>query len=346
MEKFSKWRDAATGVAPFLVPLPASIHPVPPVLTAILFPLQTLKGVLGTTLVLLLLLLQTVLIDGVLLILSPFPPVYDTLSRVVNAAAFRIILAALGVLWVKAETVQLKRTGRSPPQVPFAPQKGDLIVANSSSYVDLFYLAFRYNPTFVLPVTSAAFASTGAISGFRRVSLISAVLASGKLPAQQKDGGESLEETVGKARGPVVVFPEATTSNNRALLKFAETAPRPATASAGKPVPVRVFVLAFRYATPTRFSPSLTYPVPSTTLSPLSHLYTLTSSLSPTSLSLRRLHASECPRLSLQPGGNARKEEWQALQDVLAGTGRLKRVGGLGWREKEGFLNFRRSKGR
>lgn len=32
---------------------------------------------------------------------------------------------------------------RSPPAIAFAPKSGDVLVANSSSYVDVLYLAFR-----------------------------------------------------------------------------------------------------------------------------------------------------------------------------------------------------------
>ena len=103
-------------------------------------------------------------------------------------------------------------------------------------------------------------------------------------------------------------------------------------------------LLLYRYPAPTSLAPSLTYPIPSP--SPLSglfaHLYTLTSRLTPYTFSVRRLHPSEAPRLSARPT----KDEWDALGDALAGTARLKKVGGLGWVEKGAFLEFRRLKGR
>ncbi|BGP12966.1 hypothetical protein JCM10213_006605 [Rhodosporidiobolus nylandii] len=345
MERFSKWRDPATGVAPFLLPLPAGQDALPPAVRFAVFPFAALLGGARTLLVLLLLGAQALLVEGVLRVASPLPPVYSALSRAANASIARLILAVVGVLWIPTETVRLQRSGRSPPQVPFAPQKGDLIVPNSSSWVDLLYLAFRFNPTFVLPVLSPSTSASGKINGFRRVSLLTAVLSSGGLPQVQQDGGESLEEALRKAAGPVVLFPEATTSNNRALLKFAELSPASPSPTGGKPAVVRVFVLVFRYPAPTRFAPSLTHPIPS---SPplLPHLFTLTSRLLPLTFSIRRLHASECPRLTLPAGANPKKEEWDALAETLAGTGRLKRVGGLGWKEKEAFLEFRRVKGR
>ncbi|GAA5892480.1 hypothetical protein JCM6882_005626 [Rhodosporidiobolus microsporus] len=348
MEKFSRWRDPGTGVQPFLPPLPASAEPLAPLLRILLTPFAAALGGARTLVIVLLLGAQLVLVEGVLQVFSAIPPVYAPLSRACNASIARLVLAVLGVLWIKVETVQLKRTGRSPPQVPFDPKKGDVIVANHSSYLDFLYLAFRYNPTFLLPVVSPT--SPTKIAGFRRVSLVQAILACGSLPQQRADGGESLEEALRRSSGPVVLFPEATTSNNRALLKLAEVGPASPSAAGGKTVSARVFVLAFKYPAPTRLSPSLTYPIPSATTFglPLSHLYALTSLPSVYTFTIRRLHASESPRLTLSSttAGNPKREEWEALGETLAGTARLKRVGGPGWVEKGAFLDFRRAKGR
>ncbi|GAA6035360.1 hypothetical protein JCM8097_008832 [Rhodosporidiobolus ruineniae] len=346
MEKFSQFRDASTGVQPFTVPLAPNSDPLPPIASILLAPFAALLGSVRTLVVLLLLGAQLILVEGVLRVFSPVEPLYAVLTRAANAAISRLILAVVGVLWIKVETVRLKRTGRSPPQVPFAPKKGDLVVANSSSYLDLLYLAFRFNPTFLLPVTSPS--SPNKITGFRRVSLFTALLASGALPKQQADGGESLEEALKKASGPAVLFPEATTSNSRALLKFPELAQPASSSASGKTTSVRVFVLAFKYPSPTRLAPTLTYPIPSTTFLglPLPHLFSLTRLASIYTFSVRLLHASECPRLTLTPGANPTKDEWDALSETLAGAGRLKKVGGLGWVEKGKFLEMRRLKGR
>lgn len=48
------------------------------------------------------------------------------------------------------------------------------------------------------------------MTGYQRVSLLSAVLATGNLPARA-EGGESLDEVLKVAAGPVVVFPEVST---------------------------------------------------------------------------------------------------------------------------------------
>ncbi|GAA5897552.1 hypothetical protein JCM8208_003302 [Rhodotorula glutinis] len=341
-EKFSRWRDPATGIAPFLVPLSTSgTDSLPPALQLVTVPVAALLGAIRGLLVVLLILAQTVLVEGILLIFSPVPPIHAALTRACNASLARLVLLVLGVVFIKVETVQLRKTGRSPPSVPFDPRKGDVVIANSSSPLDLLYLAFRYNATFLLPVAaSSTTSSSNKVAGWRRVTLLSAILASGQLP-QLGAAAESLDEAVKKAVGPVVVFPEGTTSNNRALLKLAEIA---APGACVKSSPLRTFVLAFKYPAPTALAPSLTYPIP--TPSPLSgllsHLYALASRLTPYTFSVRRLHASEAPKLSAHPT----RDEWDALGDALAGTARLKKVGGLGWVEKGAFLEFRRLKGR
>jgi hypothetical protein len=151
MEKYSKWRvsfrtlaearvplisgaqDPATGIAPFLVPLPASTETLPPALKLLAAPLAWTLALIRTALAVLLLALQWVVVE---LVLSVYvsrarglegckldtgsdaqlfaqlvvPPVHAILSRVVNALLPRAILLLLGFVWIQVETVSLKRT--------------------------------------------------------------------------------------------------------------------------------------------------------------------------------------------------------------------------------------------
>ncbi|GAA5896627.1 lysophosphatidic acid acyltransferase LOA1 [Sporobolomyces salmoneus] len=334
MEKYSKWRDPSTGVAPFLYPLsPASTDlSFPRILKVLTVPLSTILGATRTLLVVLLLLAQTILVEGVLSIFLVYPPLYAVLSRACNASISRLILFVLGIANISVETIRLAKTGRSPPQVAFEPKKGDLIVSNSSSYVDLLYLTFRHNATFLSPVLDP---TTQKVSGWIRQSLLRAVWENGTIPSRTGSKGETLEEAIRNARGPVVLFPECTTSNNRALLKF----PALSSSNSTKLSPsTKIYILTFKYSPPTPLTPSLTHPIPFPSLGPLPHLFTLLSSPSLQSLSVRRLHPSE----------SSKKLEWETggLEELVAATGRFKRLGGLGVREKEGFLEFRRMKGR
>ena len=82
------------------------------------------------------------------------------------------------------------------------------------------------------------------ISGFRQVSLLSAIFATGREPLF-RDGqtSEPLESILKRAGRPVVVFPECTTSNGRGLLRFASV-------FKNMRVPVKgrnVFIMCVRY---------------------------------------------------------------------------------------------------
>lgn len=195
------------------------------------------------------------------------PPLHRIISTVITALHARMILAVLGFLWIKAETVSLKRSTwvTPPPRVrTFAPVHPELTVTlclqqtavhpvrsqeRRPHHRQLFQLhrpplprlpasppaqpalprdpshgrrpfgagspderadrvahLCSYNPTFTLPV-SKPLSGGGQVTGYRRVSLLAAVLATGRLP-ERAEGGESLDEVLGRASGPVVVFPE------------------------------------------------------------------------------------------------------------------------------------------
>lgn len=150
-----------------------------------------------------------------------------------------------------------RRAGKDSISQPWRPGAGDLIVSNWVSYFEVLWLAFRFNPTFVLPVASppariqnGSISSTSRVTGrktgtgsanvslprtasafqrpllgFCEVSLFKMLSATGCIPPFGNPASSSairpLEEIRKKARGPVVVFPECTTSNGRALLRFA-----------------------------------------------------------------------------------------------------------------------------
>ncbi|KAK4058185.1 hypothetical protein OIO90_000924 [Microbotryomycetes sp. JL221] len=242
-------QDPGTGIAPFVVPLPPSTESAPAAIKVIALPLSWAFGTIRTAAVVALLLVHTVIVEGALLVLLAVPALHQPMAGFLTALHARLILLLLGFVFVQADTISLKRTGRSPPNVAFAPQQGDVIVANSSSYIDVLYLAFRYNPTFLLPTTSAN--SPAKVTGWKSAGLLRALLSSGKLPSSAS-AGENLGDAVHNAPGPVVIFPECTTSNNRALLKLANLS----AAGATKPKPVRTFLLAFKRLHPSE-SPKL-----------------------------------------------------------------------------------------
>lgn len=120
---------------------------------------------------------------------------------------------------------------------------GHVIVANWTSYIDIVYLASRYDFFFNLehhtytrytdldvkrfnPVFTQIFMDTNKV---KIISLWEAIRLVGKMPESKPSSSEDtlytvqeLSQKASKGKwGPVVVFAEGTTTNGRALLKFA-----------------------------------------------------------------------------------------------------------------------------
>ncbi|THH17955.1 hypothetical protein EW146_g2953 [Bondarzewia mesenterica] len=325
MEKYSAFRDPGTGIQPFLTPVPPSGSNV---LAKLALPLGFVLGIFRTAIILILAFLHTVLVQGICFVLLPIPAVHRSVTYVITAVVCRSALFLLGLFWIPVENVTRKRGRVGKNEESWSPKAGDLIVSNWVSWIEILWLAFRFNPVFVLPVSSSETtpsvvrASTpttstpgrrmgtgsAAISapstrssstpisiiGFRQVSLLSILRSTGEVPLfnaiLDDTKGNSLEEIRKTASRPVVVFPECTTSNGRGLLRFAEL-------FSGRDVPTggcKVFVMCIRYDPPSAFSPTLTHSIP-TLLNPVPHLFTLTTALKPLTASIRLLAPSESP---------------------------------------------------
>ncbi|KAI9320485.1 hypothetical protein BX666DRAFT_2017673 [Dichotomocladium elegans] len=221
MEKYSRWRDAGTGIQPFLPPVPPRtesnlLSTLSNVIQSIVGPIQ---GVIKLLLVLIISLVYALLVPGLGLVLTPLGPVQRLWTRLFSFVLLRSVLFFSGFFIIKNDTVSLRR-GKDA-----RIHSGDVIVANWSSYIDVIYLAYKYRPVFtqVFPVDG---------KNIRRISLWQAIRLCTALPAltpeeagAQKSSLYTLRELAEEAKerrwGPVIVFPEGTTSNGRALLKFA-----------------------------------------------------------------------------------------------------------------------------
>ena len=129
------------------------------------------------------------------------------------------------------------------------PRRGDLIITNYTSYVDILYLAYRYSPTFLLPIfspleetpisegtktgrhtgTGSANISTAPVSqppflGYQPVPLLTLLGRTGDLPPTYdvipKEAYKTLRAARRGEKRPVVLLVEGTTSNGRAVLKL------------------------------------------------------------------------------------------------------------------------------
>ncbi|KAF9653457.1 hypothetical protein BDM02DRAFT_3135724 [Thelephora ganbajun] len=376
MEKFSAFRDPGTGIHPFLTPVSTSGSGF---LQRALLPLGIIIGV-ARVLVVIVVGLLYFLLDSVLSVLSAIPPV-QIVKRLFATVFARLILLILGFWWMPVEVVNKKR-GRINES--WSPRAGDIIVSNWVSWVELLWLAFRFDPTFVLPITepvqldsdasstptihtlgrrtgtgsaaisnSATFASKtrqptprARVIGFNVVSLWSMIIRTGRIPTQpsnDKEKYENLDEVRKQAHGPVVVFPECTTSNGRGLLRFADVFKHE------RNIPVKgykVFLMCTRYDPPTNFIPSISHSIPSNVLNPFPHLFTLASTLSPLTVSIRLLIPSESPSSAtfmlsnvLPNGLDGGDVLTETSATLIAQLGKVKRIG-MGWEDKASFLEF------
>ncbi|KAM3586989.1 Lysophosphatidic acid:oleoyl-CoA acyltransferase 1 [Umbelopsis sp. WA50703] len=127
----------------------------------------------------------------------------------------------MGFYYIRSDCVSVRRgrghaTGKQNLKAA-SVGSGDIIVANSSSYVDILYLTFRFAPLFTQIASSK--------NEIRFITATEALLQCGQYPVTSVNSKTyELKEAAMNAKaqglGPIVVFPEATTSNGRALLKF------------------------------------------------------------------------------------------------------------------------------
>ncbi|KIR59370.1 hypothetical protein I314_04892 [Cryptococcus bacillisporus CA1873] len=362
MEKYSNWR-------PFLPPV--SPRSGSSLIAAFLAPLcivhslirSILLGVLGT--------IHVLLVDWLCLLFVPIPPLYRVINGGLTALSCRLALVLMGYWWISTEMVSPRRGKAGVSQISRrSPRRGDVILANWTSYVEVLYLAFRHNPTFLLPVYSndifqelpktgrhtgtgsaAINTPTAAVQppllGYLPYTLTSLLARTGLPPAQYdvppKGMYKTLREARRKEKRPVVLFPEGTTGNGRAILKFGEGIL--AEGDVGGDDEGIVWVKFF----------SATCPLPT----PLKHLF-FSQLYTPTlyscrSLHIRTLHPAASPSspsflpgeiLNNQPGGldaagKDHKSVWrEACAVVHAETGKVRRVKGMGWAEKKAFLEY------
>jgi hypothetical protein len=118
----------------------------------------------------------------------------------------------------------------------WAPQPGDIIISNWVSWLEVLWLAARYNPIFVVPVfspqshqTTKEIGETGnrvTIIGYRTRTLFQMCRSTGYTPQISTDltlEALPFHSIQASADRPIVMFPECTTSNGRAILRFSDS---------------------------------------------------------------------------------------------------------------------------
>jgi len=222
MEKFNTWADSFTGVQPFL-PLPSLAHS----LSGFQKLLYWIKWLVVSP-ILALFKLPFVLLTLALLVLLdslgqfiPVPLLRRGFLRTIHFIFGGSLLVMIGLLW-DSKYVPSKRGNSKPTQACGSYFKsGDLIVANHTSYVELIYLLFKFSPQF----TSApnTWSGDNVPEGIViPVSFFRALLDTIYQPLYSVDKAIPLQnvilETIKQQKGPIVLFPEATTTNGKVLL--------------------------------------------------------------------------------------------------------------------------------
>lgn len=104
-----------------------------------------------------------------------------------------------------------------------------------------------------------------------------------------------------------------------------------------------------RYDPPTPLTPTLSRSIASSTLNPLSHIFKLTTTFVPLTLSIRLLAPSESPSSGsfvvseVITTGKTEDMLSEACASLIAQIGKMKRVG-MGWEDKAAFLEFYKAK--
>ncbi|KAF7776242.1 hypothetical protein Agabi119p4_4635 [Agaricus bisporus var. burnettii] len=379
MEKFSAW----PSIHPFLTPLPPTIPSN--AFQAVLHLLGLVLGAFRLAVVLFTVVLYVILVEGVCLLFSPAPPLYRALKHALTFILANMTLFSLGIYRMPVEITTRKRAARaSRYNESWNPSKGDLIISNWASWIEIVWLAARYNPIFVLPVpettprferskpssshiTNRPGRATGTgsagihnapkhsavdpipIKGFREVSLLKMIYSVGAIPPyfDANSNARPLKEIRRSARRPIVVFPECTTSNGRGMLRFAKVF--------NEDIPVKgcqVFVMCVRYDPPTSSAPTLTYATAlsgSTLLGLVSHAFRIACFPFSSAVSIRLLAPSESPSSQLFIASDHIKGTPGEDPLAEASANLISQIGrlkrtGMGWEDKASFLHYQDQK--
>ncbi|PWN29452.1 hypothetical protein BDZ90DRAFT_109643 [Jaminaea rosea] len=148
MEKFSRFRDSGTGIQVFLTPVaPSSAASASPLAILARLPAYLVAAV------------RLILLSIVALLwslLSFIPATSPILYSIFGQASLLLI----GFAPIATDKVSLKSRGRaaatsaSLQHKPWQPKAGDVILCNSSSWIDILIFAIKFNPQFTLPVVS------------------------------------------------------------------------------------------------------------------------------------------------------------------------------------------------
>ncbi|KAI8897174.1 hypothetical protein BC833DRAFT_594826 [Globomyces pollinis-pini] len=211
MEKFSGWRDAGTGIHPFLYPKPPRTDTAVYYSAFKCYLVGPIIAVIKLILILIITLLTFLLeVIGLVFIV---PAVVQSWKSFLYLIFGRCILFLCGFYYIETSEVSVKKLKANSKSKPVNAQPlRQLIVSNHSSYLDILYYAYSYAPIFLGVTVDGKVA---------RLSTWDAFTDAGNVLTHLDDSmtlSDYLKADTSNI--PIVLFPEGTTSNGRGILKF------------------------------------------------------------------------------------------------------------------------------
>uniref|UniRef100_M4BVL6 Phospholipid/glycerol acyltransferase domain-containing protein n=1 Tax=Hyaloperonospora arabidopsidis (strain Emoy2) TaxID=559515 RepID=M4BVL6_HYAAE len=337
MEKYSRWADLTTGINPFVPQRRrfASGWPVTilQVTCGSLLALVRLPLVLVVTVAL-------VVVNIVVSILTVIPFVGRLLKRLIEYLLCSLLLLLFGV-FTSEEAANMRRLGLVTGKTKSSKSssrvgRGDVVVCNSTSFLEVLYLAKRFSPVFVYAIDEKS--DTGNL--VHVCGLLEALYRSLTMPvtAERVKPTRKIADVVRRASGPIVLLPEGARSNGKAVLRFTSLLQNLS-------VRARVHLMAFRYEFK-RFSPSHTaggaWPHLFWTAFHLYHTMRVTL-LNARDLNLNDLTSAKQPssrnRKKLEDSETLSSDQVEKLRSLLAAMLRTKTVD-LGLEDFVSFNNY------
>ncbi|KAG6085609.1 hypothetical protein E4U15_001195 [Claviceps sp. LM218 group G6] len=318
MEKYSQFRDRATGISPFL-----------PVTT----PLSAISTVTHAIIFIFRLPLFIVYAASYFVLFHHLP-----LPVIARKIALWGLMAIPGIWWVDLRLDGVKRGTLADQPLERFPHPGSVLAANLTSPIDAVYLAAIFDPIFTVSYPGQR--------NVQRVSLLGAIMhALGPVHTAPPPGVKLvplqhlLEEYPNRV---VAVFPECGTSNGKAILPFSPSLVE-------TPAKVPIFPVSIRY-TPS----DVTTPVPGRWLNFLWNLLSRPTSCIRVRVAESQLNTAATQKNGVNSSSNgsgslknrregpsvAIAEEQRVLDrigEALARLGRVKRVG-LTMKDKAAFV--------
>ena len=136
------------------------------------------------------------------------------ISNFTSSYLFRIILALTGIFSVKEQPTPLIDSYSETEDI-LDPQPGDVIISNCASYLNLFWLQYKFSPLYVIPCDQTN------VFVFNIYQLFALIISEKKLIVKlKKPLSDVIKIAEEKLKCPVVIFPEGSVTNGEFLINF------------------------------------------------------------------------------------------------------------------------------